>query len=99
MADLSGPQGRSADLVRSFLDELGPHWYPVELNTIEIVGREQKGIQPPGAVCLSQDLLMDYLRFKVRGYTPGCGKVIPFSTDQFASVVHSFGRSRSEIQS
>jgi hypothetical protein len=83
VAELSGPKGRSADFVRSFLDELGPRWYPVELNTIEIVGREQNGVQPPGAVCVSRDLLMDYMRFKVREYTPGSGKVIPFSSDLF----------------
>ena len=28
-AELSGPQGRSADMVRAFLDEIGPRWVPV----------------------------------------------------------------------
>ena len=30
-AELSGPQGRSAEAVKAFLDELGPHWYPEAL--------------------------------------------------------------------
>lgn len=31
VVELSGPQGESIDIVRNFLDEIGPHWFPVEL--------------------------------------------------------------------
>jgi hypothetical protein len=27
-AGLSGPQGRSAEAVKAFLDEIGPRWFP-----------------------------------------------------------------------
>src|SRR6266576_913642 len=38
--DLSGPQGHSRDLLRTFLDNIGPRWYPVELDAFEVVERE-----------------------------------------------------------
>src|SRR5216683_2407797 len=42
-AELSGPRGKSADAVRAFLDEIGPRWFPVELDQTEVVKRELKG--------------------------------------------------------
>src|SRR5437660_3703628 len=39
-AELSGPQGRSADAIRAFLDEIGPRWFPAELSPIDVMDRE-----------------------------------------------------------
>jgi hypothetical protein len=99
-AELSGPRGKSANDVRSFLDELGPHWFPTDLNTIEIVKQETSGVGRE-FVRISRDFLMDYLAFQVREYTPGSGKVIPFSGELFrlGAVVDWVGPQRDSILS
>src|SRR6266849_10088552 len=55
-AELSGPQGRSAEAVRAFLDEIGPRWFPVDLNPIEVIQRELNGADP-NSVCISERFL------------------------------------------
>jgi hypothetical protein len=69
-AELSGPQGKSADAIRSFLDEIGPRWYPVELGTVEIVKREANGASADAA-CFSRQFLQDYFEIRLRDYGPG----------------------------
>jgi hypothetical protein len=81
-AELSGPQGRSAEAVRAFLDEIGPHWFPVELDQTEVVKREQTGARPE-SICVSESLLRSYMVDKVRNYLPGSGRVIDLSDDFF----------------
>ncbi|SPF48147.1 hypothetical protein SBA1_810001 [Candidatus Sulfotelmatobacter kueseliae] len=46
-AEISGPQGSSSTAIKGFLDELGAHWYPVELVLDTVIEREAAG-QPPG---------------------------------------------------
>jgi hypothetical protein len=77
-AELSGPSGDSADVVRAFLNELGPHWFPAELSTIEVVKRELAG-ESPKRVCVARDFLVDYLSFRMKDYNSGCGKIIDLS--------------------
>lgn len=48
--EVSGPEGPSAGAVRTFLDSIGPHWVPVELNPWEVVKREQAGLAAEAAV-------------------------------------------------
>src|SRR6266849_1233180 len=55
-AELSGPQGRSADAVRAFLDEIGPRWFPAKLDPTEAVKRELKG-ESPSSVCVDENFL------------------------------------------
>ena len=81
-AELSGPQGRSADAVRAFLDEVGPRWFPARLDPTEVVKRELKG-ERPDAVCIDENFLKSYVADRMRNYTPGCGKVIDLSDDFF----------------
>lgn len=38
--DLAGPQGRSADVVRDFLDRVGSRWAPFEFNAFRLARRE-----------------------------------------------------------
>jgi hypothetical protein len=63
--ELSGPQGRSADLVKSFLQDIGPHWFPVALNATEVVMRELKGESPEGA-CVDEDFFKSYVVHQMR---------------------------------
>jgi hypothetical protein len=74
-AELIGPQGDSRDAVRAFLDEVGPHWFPVELNPTEVVQRELRGADP-SKCCVSREFFMDYWTVRTKDYTPGSGKVI-----------------------
>lgn len=81
-AELIGPKGKSSDAVKSFLDQLGCHWVPVELNPFKIVEREQKGVGLAEA-CISPDFMQAYFRDRTAGYSPGSGKVIDLSEDFF----------------
>lgn len=43
VADLSGPQGASLKATQTLLDAIGPHWFPVELDPMIVIKREEKG--------------------------------------------------------
>jgi hypothetical protein len=81
-AELAGPQGKSREAIKSFLDELGRHWVPVELNPFKVVERELKGVGPTES-CVSTGFMHAYFRDRTRGYAPGSGKVIDLSEDFF----------------
>jgi hypothetical protein len=70
LVDLSGPQGKSQDVVRDFLREIGPRWFPTELDVIEISKREAAGMRG-AASCISQQFVKDYFGFRVRGESTG----------------------------
>ena len=74
-AELSGPTGRSAEAIREFLDEIGPHWFPAEHNPTEVVKREQMGANS-NAVCASEEFMGSYLAHLMRDYPPGSAKVV-----------------------
>ena len=82
-AQLSGSQGESANAVRTFLDELGPHWFPVELNPVEVVKREQEG-KGRGESCASEEFMKDYFRDRIKDYLPDSGKIISLAGDFFS---------------
>jgi hypothetical protein len=79
-AELSGPQGDSFLEIRAFMDELGPHWFPVELDPFVVVGREREG-RPNGKCCFCDRFLKDYLASRVRSAPPG--QVLGVSEDLF----------------
>lgn len=39
--ELAGPKGRSAELVRVFLDSVGQYWMPLSMNVYKVMEREQ----------------------------------------------------------
>jgi hypothetical protein len=82
VAELIGPQGKSSDAVKSLLNEFWPHWFPVELNPIEVVQREQNDAHP-AVCCLSKGLLEAYVENRVTGYGPGFGQDIDLFKDFF----------------
>lgn len=55
-AELSGPQDKSFDNMRAFVDEIGPHWFPVELDPHICIDRERK-LNDLAACCFSESLL------------------------------------------
>jgi hypothetical protein len=75
--ELGGPQGKSSDTIREFLDEVGPYWFPVELDTKVVVDRELAGVPAPRSY-LSERFAKDFFNFATRPsiYSPGSGKVV-----------------------
>src|SRR5271165_1868096 len=55
LVELTGPQGKSRTAVRTFLDEIGPHWFPVELDATEVVNPEisARGSAPVASLGIS----------------------------------------------
>jgi hypothetical protein len=94
-AELSGPQGVSAEAVRAFLDELGPHWYPAKFNPIETIELEVKG-ENPGAVCFDEEFFNSYVAERMRSYDK---KVFALNDEFFslATVMDRLGPQRKSI--
>ena len=80
--EISAAQGASSKAIRAFLDDLGPHWYPVELDSLEIVKREQAG-KSPSKCCLAEGLLTAFFSDKTSDHAPGSGKIISLSDEFF----------------
>lgn len=79
LVDLSGPLGHSLDAAKIFLDEIGAHWFPVELDPNIVVKRERDGIGPAHN-CLSERFLKDFLADRIR---KNSGPIIVLSADSF----------------
>ena len=65
-AELTGFQDGSFREVREFLEEIGPHWFPVELNPYVVVERELSGRRSDQS-CFSDKFMRDYLRYRSGG--------------------------------
>src|SRR5260370_41999115 len=68
-AELTGPQGKSRDAVRVFLEKIGPHWFPVVLNSMDAIQREVDGAAPAKS-CVAEEFLMSYWAHRTKDYTP-----------------------------
>ena len=62
---MTGPQGRSFEEMRGFLDEIGPHWVPVEFDPQSCITRESRGTEHYGC-CASEDLLKSFTATHIR---------------------------------
>lgn len=56
--EVAGPQGQSANAVTAFLDSIGPHWIPLEMNPWRVAEREKK--DPPGRAPVSECFMEKY---------------------------------------
>jgi hypothetical protein len=81
-AELSGPQGRSADTLKAFLNDIGTHWFPARMDPTEVVKREANGEDPQSA-CIDETFVKRYLVSQMRSYTPAFGKVMELSDSLF----------------
>jgi hypothetical protein len=68
--------------VKAFLDELGDHWYPIEMVIQKVLDREDAG-HPPDQCCFDEDLLKAYFANSTCDYVPGSKKVIDLSAGAF----------------
>lgn len=82
VVELAGPKGESFNAVKGLLNELGPHWFPVELNPVKVVEREQNNAHP-AVNCLSKCLMEAYVENRATSYAPGFGPGIDLSEDFF----------------
>lgn len=80
--EILGPQGLSSDAFRTFLNQLGAHWFPVEANVFTILERESRGM--PGNDCIfDEEFLKAYFQSRTAANTRGSGKVIDLSDSFF----------------
>lgn len=79
--ELWGPQGGSADRIRSFLSAVGAHWFPLEMNPFEVARRECSGVSTEHAA-VSETFVNAY--FKQRAYEQSPeGKAVLDLSDAF----------------
>jgi hypothetical protein len=98
-AELSGLQGHSLDSARVLLNEIGRHWFPVELNAIEVANREQNGAKP-GESCVSESFMNDYFHVRFKSVSPRSGKIIDLFGDflNLGGVLDWAGPQRASIR-
>ncbi|MEE9159866.1 MAG: hypothetical protein V3U60_15965 [Gammaproteobacteria bacterium] len=98
-AELTGPQGRSLEAVRTFLDQVGRHWFPVELDPFEVANRELKGATVAES-CVSKDFMKQFFTDRTSGYSPDSGRVIDLSEHFFrlGAVLDWLGPQRESIR-
>jgi len=80
--EILGPQGASSVAFKTFLNEVGSHWYPLEFNVFKVMEREAAGM-PPDKCCVDEELLRAYFTNRTSGHTPGSGLVIDLSEQFF----------------
>ena len=80
--EVSGLLGYSSIAVKSFLNELGANWYPVEMVPHTVMQREAAGL-PPSRCCLAEDLLKAFFKNRTYEDVPGSARVIDLSAGFF----------------
>ena len=78
--EVAGPEGASADAVRTFLDSIGPHWVPLELNPWEVMKKEEAGLGVEAAV--SKSFMQAYFQERAHDLWQGTA-VLDLSADAF----------------
>ena len=97
-AELSGPQGRSADAIKLFLDEIGPRWFPARLDVTAVMKDELMGVSPEKA-CIDENFFKSYVADQMRLHAAGGGKVMEVSGSIFTlgAVLDRVGPQRESI--
>lgn len=78
--EVAGPQGASADAVRVFLDSIGPHWIPLQLNPWKVMKREQAGLA--GEAAVSTTFMNAYFQRRAYDMTQE-GRVLDLTSESF----------------
>jgi hypothetical protein len=73
--DLAGPQGDTTRYIRDLLQDLGPHWIPLDMNPWKVV-RKEKGEEPSiGSASVSEAFLRPYF-LELRDEVTNVGRVV-----------------------
>jgi hypothetical protein len=79
--EIAGPQGTSSNLVRTFLDDIGPNWIPLELNPWKVVKREDDGLADQSPI--AEWFVKAYLKNRLHELSGGSNKIIDISAESF----------------
>lgn len=80
--EATGPQGKSSRAFKSFLNQLGAHWYPIHANVFVVVEREKQGMSRSDC-SFDGELLRAYFQANTAKHRAHSGKVIDLSSDSF----------------
>ena len=87
--EVTGPQGHSASAVRAFLDSVGPHWIPLELNPWKVIAREGAGLTAQAPV--SEQFMEAYFQERSYDLSPEGSEVLDLSPETFFSLRRGAG--------
>jgi hypothetical protein len=76
-AEFSGPQGKSADALRAFLNDIGLHWFPARLDATKVIKLEASGVSPESA-CIDEEFFKSHVADQIR-VQMSAGKIIKVS--------------------
>lgn len=79
--ELAGPQGRSAEVVRAFLDSLEHYWMPLAMNVYKVMEKEQGGGESSPA--FSDIFLKGYFQSRLQQVSNTTGGLLEISADSF----------------
>ena len=82
VGEIVGPKGASSVAFRTFLDELGPHWFPVESLVGKVMDREAKGYSSNDCA-YDGEILTSYFRSRTSENARGSGRIIDLSGNFF----------------
>lgn len=80
--ELGEAEGEPAERVRVFLDEIGAHWIPLELNPWTVAKREAAGKTEP-TPCISFVFVEAFFKDRLYELSPGGSKIVDLSADNF----------------
>lgn len=99
--ELAEAEGEPATRVRAFLDEIGNHWIPLELNPFKV--RDRENGQPGGtSPCVSTVFLETFMKDRLYELSPGGSKLVDLSPESFfklTSVMTWSNEAKIEIRS
>jgi hypothetical protein len=80
--ELGEAEGEPAERIRVFLDEIGAHWIPLELNPWTVAKREVAGRTEP-TPCISTVFIEAFFKDRLYELSPGGSKIVDLSADNF----------------
>lgn len=82
--EVAGPQGASVTAVRAFLDSIGPHWVPVEMDLWAVAQREKAGLLKKAP--LSENFVNAYFKDRIHDLSPTASTVVDLSDPSFFAL-------------
>ena len=80
--ELGEAEGEPANRVRTFLDEIGAHWIPIELNPWTVMDREV-GSQTQPTPCISMLFIEAFVKDRMYEQSPEGSRVVDLSPESF----------------
>ncbi len=81
--ELAGPQGRSAEAVRAFLDSLGQYWMPLAMNVYKIMETEQGRDEGESSPAFAEIFLKGYFQSRLQQLSDTTEGLLGISDESF----------------